>query len=100
MEYEQGKPPIEISPFVDNAVRLFLASVAVLVLVAPMCIMSVQPSLTKNLITASVFMVLFACGMSFGVKGTNVETLVATATYSAVLVVFVGTNSSGPPSQG
>jgi hypothetical protein len=32
--------------------------------------------------------------LSFGVKTTNVETLVATATYSAVLVVFVGTNSS------
>ena len=92
-EFEEGKPPVEISAFVDNLVRLSVACVAILALVAPMCIMSVVPSLAKNLVTSSVFMVLFACGISFGVKCSNVETLVATATYSAVLVVFVGTNT-------
>jgi hypothetical protein len=92
-EFEEGQPPIEISPFVDNFVRLCIALIAVVVLIVPMCIMSVWPSLSKSLVTAAVFMVLFACGMSFGIKGTNVETLVATATYSAVLVVFVGTST-------
>ncbi|KAL6401827.1 hypothetical protein AUP68_14283 [Ilyonectria robusta] len=93
-EFDEGKPPAEISPFVDNLVRLSVALVAVVVLVAPMCILSVHPSPTKSLITSSVFMIIFACALSFGVKSSNIETLVATATYSAVLVVFVGTNSS------
>ncbi len=93
-EFEEGKPPAEISPSVDNLVRLFVAFIAVCVLVAPMCIMSVYPSPTKSLITSSVFMVVFACALSFAAKTSNIETLVATATYSAVLVVFVGANSS------
>lgn len=93
-EFEDGKPPAEVSPLVDNVVRLIVAMVAVGALVAPMCIMTLNPSSVKSLITSSVFMILFACALSFGVKTTNVETLVATATYSAVLVVFVGTNSS------
>ncbi|KAH6967932.1 hypothetical protein BKA56DRAFT_679066 [Ilyonectria sp. MPI-CAGE-AT-0026] len=92
-EYEEGQPPIEISPFVDKIVRLCMAILAILILVLPMCFMSLWPSKTNNLITAALFMVIFACGMSFGINGTNLETLVATATYSAVLVVFVGTNS-------
>lgn len=98
-EFEEGKPPAEISPLVDSLVRLLIALMAVLVLVAPMHIMSVQPSETKSLVTSSAFMVLFACVLSFAVKTTNVETLVATATYSAVLVVFVGTSSSTGPCQ-
>ncbi|KAL2204647.1 hypothetical protein CC79DRAFT_1398905 [Sarocladium strictum] len=93
-EFEEGKPPAEVSPLVDNVVRLIVALVAVGALVAPMCIMTLNPSSVKSLITSSVFMILFASALSFGVKTTNVETLVATATYSAVLVVFVGTNSS------
>jgi len=96
-EFEDGKPPAEISPLVDNLVRLFVALVAVLVLVVPMYIMSVNPSPQKGLITSSVFMFMFACVLSFAVKTSNIETLVATATYSAVLVVFVGTNSSTLP---
>lgn len=93
LEFKQGKPPADISPLVDNLVRLFVSLMAVLALVAPMCIMAVRPSPAKSLITASIFMVVFACSLSFAMKTTNVETLVATATYSAVLVVFVGTNS-------
>lgn len=92
-EYEEGEVPMEISSFVDISVRLLVSLVAVVVLVAPMCIMAVNPSPTKSLVTSSVFMVLFACSLSFGIKTSNAETMVATATYSAVLVVFVGTNT-------
>lgn len=98
-EFEDGKPPAEISPLVDNTVRLLVALMAVLVLVIPMHIMSVKPSPTKSLVTSSAFMVLFAAVLSFAVKTSNVETLVATSTYSAVLVVFVGTSSSTGPCQ-
>jgi hypothetical protein len=43
-------------------------------------------------------MVIFVSVLLFAAKTSNVETLVAAATYSAVLVVFVGTNSSTLPS--
>ncbi|KAI2462874.1 hypothetical protein F4781DRAFT_426824 [Annulohypoxylon bovei var. microspora] len=78
-EFEEGDMPMEISPFVDKLVRLLVSLMA--------------PSPTKSLVTSSIFMFLFACSLSFGIKTSNVETMVATATYSAVLVVFVGTNS-------
>lgn len=63
--------------FVDNVVRFGVSCAALLALITPVCIMSLQP-LTKNLVTSSVFMTLFACGGSFGVKCSTVETLVAT----------------------
>jgi hypothetical protein len=91
-EFDEGRSPREISDFVDNLVRLSIALVAGAFLIGPMCVMSIRPSLTKNLITASVCTILFAAGLSLGVKSSNVETLVATATYSAVLVVFVGSS--------
>ena len=81
----------------DNVVRLCVALVAGVFLIGPMCVMSVHLSSTKSLVTASVCTVLFACGLSFGIKSSNVETLVATATYSAVLVVFVGSNLGTSP---
>ena len=96
-EFEDGKPPAEISPLVDNLVRLAVALTAIVVLVAPMCIMVLNPSPVKSLITSAVSMVIFACALSFVLKTSNVEMLVATATYSAVLVVFVGTSSSPSP---
>lgn len=93
-EFEDGKPPAEVSPLVDNIVRLAIALVSVVVLVAPMCIMVLNPSPVKSLITSAVSMVIFACALSFAIKTSNINVLVATATYSAVLVVFVGTSSA------
>jgi hypothetical protein len=92
-EFEEGRIPRDISNFVDNTVRLCVALLAGAFLIGPMCVMSIRPSLTKSLITSSVCTILFSCGLSFGVKSTNVETLVATATYAAVLVVFVGSST-------
>jgi len=55
--------------------------------------------LTKSMITVSVAVVAFALVLGLVFETKNQETLVATATYAAVLVVFVGTsvsnNSSG-----
>jgi hypothetical protein len=48
---------------------------------------------TKSLITVSVAVLLFASALSVVMKTSNSETLVSTATYAAVLVVFVGTSS-------
>ncbi|KAK0736327.1 hypothetical protein B0T21DRAFT_289238, partial [Apiosordaria backusii] len=97
-EFRQGKKPKQVSKFVDRSVRLIVSITGGLSLVTPMVIMSLQPSLLKSLVTVSVAVLLFAFGLAFGVRVSNAETLVSTATYAAVLVVFVGV--SNPQTQG
>ncbi|KAL1859647.1 hypothetical protein Daus18300_009512 [Diaporthe australafricana] len=92
-EYEEGKPPRIVSKFVDRLARFAAAFTGGTFLVVPMIIMTLRPSETKSLVTVSVAVIIFALLLSFGVKVSNVETLVSTATYAAVLVVFVGTSS-------
>ncbi|QLI66849.1 uncharacterized protein G6M90_00g041160 [Metarhizium brunneum] len=92
-EFGDAKPTDEISTLVDNLVRLLVALVAVLVVVIPMFIVLVHSLPKKSLIPSSVFMIMFACVLSFMVKTSNVETLVTAATYLAILVVFVRANS-------
>lgn len=93
-EYEHGDPPREISIFVDTLARLIIAITGGACLIVPMVIMSLSPSEVKSLVTVSVAVVVFSLMLSFGTRVSNIETLVSTATYAAVLVVFVGTNSS------
>jgi len=93
-EYLARRPPETVSPFVDKLARFVLAMIGGLSLVVPMLIMSLpEQHKTKSLITVSVAVVLFAAGMSLGIRAGNSETLAATATYAAVLVVFVGTSN-------
>lgn len=93
-EYMEGKtPPKEVNALVDRAVRFVVAISGGLFLVVPMIVMALKPSQTKSLVTVSAFVLLFAFILSFGVRVTNLETLVSTATYAAVLVVFVGTST-------
>ncbi|KAL2053190.1 hypothetical protein ABVK25_006515 [Lepraria finkii] len=93
VKYRRGKPPKQLSPFVDKLARFIVAITGGLSLVVPMLIMRLRESLTKSLITVSVAVVLFAGLISLMFRASNVETLAATATYAAVLVVFVGTSS-------
>ncbi|KAJ4312901.1 hypothetical protein N0V84_009711 [Fusarium piperis] len=93
VEYRDGKPPKEVSNLVDRSARFVVAVTGGLFLVVPMIIMTLQPSVVKSLITVSAFVFLFALGLSFIVGVSNIETLVSTATYAAVLVVFVGTST-------
>lgn len=60
----------------------------------PMLIMSLEPSQIKSLVTVSLSVVLFALVMSLTFQTDNKDTLTATATYAAVLVVFVGTSGT------
>lgn len=94
-EFQEGEPPKEISEFVDRVVRLFVALIGGAFLVVPMIIMTINQSVTKSLVIAPLSVLLFAVVISFGVRTTNAETLVATATYAAVLVVFVGSAQQG-----
>ena len=59
-----------------------------------MVVMVFDPSLSKSLITVSVAVVAFALALSPVFETDNKDTVMATATYAAVLVVFVGTSVS------
>ncbi|KAF4632824.1 hypothetical protein G7Y89_g5301 [Cudoniella acicularis] len=99
-EFEEGEPPHEISAVVDRASRLIVALVGGAFLIVPMLIMAINPGQTKSLVTASVSTLFFSCAVSLGFNSSNNEALVSTATYAAVLVVFVGittTNSAQAP---
>lgn len=91
----EGKPPRSVSPFVDRLARFIISFIGPVFLVAPMIIMTLNPSQTKSLVTVSVAVIIFSLLLSFGVRVSNVDTLVSTATYAAVLVVFVGTSTGG-----
>jgi len=63
-------------------------------IIAPIVFMSIRPDHSKNLITVSVSVVVFGFFLAAVVQMRSKEIFVATATYAAVLVVFVG--ASGP----
>lgn len=98
-EYNEGKRPKEVSTPVDRLARFLIALTGGSFLIVPMVIMSLNPSQTKSLVTVSLAVLLFTILLSFGIRVSNVETLVATATYADVLVVFVGTSNGNSGGQ-
>lgn len=92
-EYSEGKAPREVSAFVDRLTRFLVAMTGAIFLVVPMIIMTLHQSQTKSLITVSVSVISFSLIMALGVRVSNVEALISTATYAAVLMVFLGVNS-------
>jgi len=88
------RTPETYSPFVDRLARFLIAVGGGAALIVPMLIMSFHPSQTKSLVTVSVAVVLFALTLSLAFSTDNKDTLQATATYAAVLVVFVGTSGT------
>lgn len=94
-ECDEGQLPREVSEFVDVVARFIIAVAGGASLIVPMVIMALRPSLIKSLVTVSVAVVIFSLLLAFGIRVSNIETLVSTATYAAVLVVFVGTNTAG-----
>jgi hypothetical protein len=63
-------------------------------ILVPTIIMSFQVDRTKSLVTVAVAVTLFGFFLVVGVRTKSSETFLATATYAAILVVFVGTSSS------
>jgi hypothetical protein len=80
-------------PIIEAITRLLVSILAGIFLLVPMISMSYINSKKYLLITASLFVLLFAVTLSLASKATNQELMVATATYAAVLVVFVGQTS-------
>jgi len=94
-EFLSGDVPEEVSLFVDKLARFMVAFVGGVSLVVPMVIMRLDETLTKSLVIVSVAVVLFAGVLSLVFRASNTDTLAATATYAAVLVVFVGISGGG-----
>ncbi|KAH8646534.1 hypothetical protein BGZ60DRAFT_424204, partial [Tricladium varicosporioides] len=65
-----------------------------LAITIPILIMSFNPSKTKNLVTTSIFVFVFAVLLAFSRHQSRGELLAGTAAYAAVLVVFVGTSNA------
>jgi hypothetical protein len=93
-DYWRGKAPYIFSKWVDTLARFIMAFSGGAALVVPMLVMMFHQSKTKSLITTSVSVLLFATFLAFGLNSSNQDTLAATATYAAVLVVFVGTSNT------
>ncbi|KAL5313045.1 hypothetical protein ACEPPN_019472 [Leptodophora sp. 'Broadleaf-Isolate-01'] len=73
--------------------RLVMALFGGIALIAPMLVMVFHPSRSVSLITSSLATFLFAIILAFGARdSTGKDVLAATAAYTAVLVVFVGTS--------
>jgi VIT1/CCC1 family predicted Fe2+/Mn2+ transporter len=83
-------------------IKFAVAMIGGTFLIVPMLIMTLHNSLTTSLVTVSVAVILFALAIVLssevtGADPSQLELVVSTAAYAAVLVVFVGTNNQ--PSQ-
>jgi hypothetical protein len=86
--------PEDYSKFVDVLARFVIGTAGGCALIVPMVVMVLDASLTKSLVTTSVALVLFALVLGLVFETSNKDTITATATYAAVLAVFVGTGGS------
>ena len=76
--------------------RIIMATFGGVALIAPMLIMTLHSSRNTSLITTSLATFIFALVLAIGATNSaGKDVLTATAAYAAVLVVFVGTNTTG-----
>lgn len=93
----QGRPGLR--PKYPSVTATILAGIIVSLtssmwILIPTIIMSFQASRTKCLITVGIAVTLFGFFLVVGVRTKSSETFLATATYAAILVVFIGSSSS------
>ncbi|KAJ4367015.1 hypothetical protein N0V83_007545 [Neocucurbitaria cava] len=92
--YGADLAPENYSRLVDSIARFIIGTLSGCALIVPMVVMALDPSLMKSLVVVSVALVVFALVVGLVFETDNKDTIMATATYAAVLVVFVG-NSGG-----
>lgn len=91
-EYSQGEAPEIYSRTLNQIARFIVGLVGGLSLIVPLLIMAFHSSLTKTLVTVCIAVVAFALAAAVMFQLDNKDAITATATYAAVLVVFVGTS--------
>lgn len=95
-EYLRGDPPRYITSKIDTYARFLVAAFGGLMLVVPSLIMSLpQATVTNNLVILSIAVLVFGGSVSLFFRANDKETMMATATYAAVLVVFLGVSMEG-----
>ncbi|KAK3656370.1 hypothetical protein LTR56_003072 [Elasticomyces elasticus] len=82
--------PKQLARKAEILARFIVAMFGALFILVPMYIMALSTNRTKNLVTTTVAVLLFAIVCSLTLRASNDQTLGATAAYAAVLVVFVG----------
>jgi uncharacterized protein DUF6594 len=73
--------------------RVIIAVLGSAAMLAPILIMTDLSKQKDRVITVSVSVIIFGLVLSFGSRPSNQEILAASAAYTAVLVVYVGTAS-------
>jgi hypothetical protein len=95
-EYLRGDSPRYITSNIDIYARFLVAAFGGLMLVVPTLIMSLpQATVTKSLVIISIAVLVFGGSVSLFFRANDKETMMATATYAAVLVVFLGVSMEG-----
>ncbi|KAF4624509.1 hypothetical protein G7Y89_g13664 [Cudoniella acicularis] len=85
----------QVSPFVDRLARVIVAITGGVFLLVPMIIMTFVQNAHLRLVVVSVAVVWFAVSVAVVSESSNQELIGATAAYTAVLVVYVGSTSGG-----
>lgn len=93
--YAKGKLPVKISLQIRVISSMILSVFSGATIVVPIVIMSFNSSRNKSLITVSAAVALFGFVLAAVVKASSESVFIATATYAAVLVVFVGASGTG-----
>lgn len=89
-----GRPyQLHISRGVDTAARVIMSIIAGIFLLAPVFAISYIDNKIYRLLTTSLSTFLFAVCFSVTSSAKNQEIMIATAAYTAVLVVFLGQTS-------
>lgn len=83
----------EVSRLVNRLAWIIVAITGGVFLLVPMIIMTFATNAHMRLVVLSVAVLWFAVSVALVSKATNQELIAATAAYSAVLVVYVGTTS-------
>lgn len=94
LEGKRGFRPRQASLSVQIISSTVVALFSGACIIAPIVFMSIRPDHSKNLITVSVSVILFGFFLAAVIHMRSKEIFITTATYAAVLVVFVGASSS------
>ncbi|KAG9232001.1 hypothetical protein BJ875DRAFT_497863 [Amylocarpus encephaloides] len=78
----------------DFLARIFISFIGGALLLVPMTIMALKNDLEVSIGVTWAFVMLFVILVSFMSKATNPEALAATAAFTAVLVVFTGSQTN------
>jgi hypothetical protein len=83
----------QLPPIADSLARLVIAFVGGLFLLVPMIIMTFVEDSHERLIIVVASVIVFSLAVALTSVASNQELVAATAGYTAVLVVYVGTTS-------